>query len=257
MASFARVVCLLFLTFYTADGFPFHTDNSCVFNSTDLNDIEYILSYVYNKLELLRFTSTLGKFVGYTKFGIKQADYFNNNEDVLAALKARKEAVCKHNIEIHYETALNKSVKPRVRVQQASPPANGRHSAALACIVYDFYPKCVRVTWLRDGEKATSGVTSTEEMPDGDWYYQVHSHLVYTPKSGEKITCMVEHVSLEEPLRADWDPSLPEAERNKLVIGASGLTLGLVLSLGGFLYYRKKSFLGAGRTLVATDSGAH
>ncbi|KAM3864375.1 H-2 class II histocompatibility antigen, I-E alpha chain-like [Diretmus argenteus] len=41
-------------------------------------------------------------------------------------------------------------------------------------------------------------------MSDGDWYYQIHSYLEYTPISGEKITCMVEHFSLTEPVPQIW-----------------------------------------------------
>ena len=50
----------------------------------------------------------------------------------------------------------------------------------------------------------TTDVTSTEELADGNWLYQVHSHLEFTPTSGEKITCKVEHASLKEPKLYDW-----------------------------------------------------
>ncbi|XP_051919969.1 rano class II histocompatibility antigen, A beta chain-like [Hippocampus zosterae] len=249
MATFARVACLLFLNFYVTDGYLMHMDTVCVFNSSHPNDIEYLQIYNYNKLKIVSFSSTLDRFVGYTEFGVKQATYFNNDKDIIADMRAKKERICLTNIAIDYETALTKSVKPYIRLHSESPP-EGSHSAMLVCIVYDFYPKQIRVTWLRDGEEATGEVTSTDEMPDGDWYYQVHSHLVYTPKSGEKITCVVEHASLEKPLHVDWDPSLHKSEKNKLAIGGAGLTLGVVLSLGGFLYYRKQC---RGRILVPTD----
>ncbi|XP_022624070.1 H-2 class II histocompatibility antigen, E-S beta chain-like, partial [Seriola dumerili] len=130
--------------------------------------------------------------------------------------------------------------EPYVRLYSTTPPA-GKHPAMLVCRVFDFYPKQIRVSWHRDGQEVSSDVTSTDELADGDWFYQVHSHLEYTPRSGEKISCVVEHASLKEPLVTDWDPSMPESERNKIAIGASGLILGLILSLAGFIYYRRKA----------------
>ncbi len=72
------------------------------------------------------------------------------------------------------------------------------------CSAYDFYPKKIKVSWLKDGKEVTSDVTSTMELADGDWFYQIHSHLEYTPKSGEKISCVVEHASSTKPIITDW-----------------------------------------------------
>lgn len=74
----------------------------------------------------------------------------------------------------------------------------------LSCSAYDFYPKQIQLTWLRDGKEETSGVTSTEELSNGNWFYQVHSFLEFMPTPGEKITCRVEHASLRTPKLYDW-----------------------------------------------------
>lgn len=79
-----------------------------------------------------------------------------------------------------------------------------QHQLMLICSIYDFYPKKIKVTWLRDGKEITSDVTSTDELPNGNWLYQYHSNLEFTPKPGEKISCMVEHASLREPKIYNW-----------------------------------------------------
>ncbi|KAM6960423.1 LOW QUALITY PROTEIN: H-2 class II histocompatibility antigen, I-E beta chain-like [Tautogolabrus adspersus] len=249
MAATFLIVSLFFISLCTADGsMQFHVTR-CVFNSTDLNDIEYIYSHSYNMMEYVRFSSSVGKFVGYTAYGVKQAEYWNNDTSVMSSARAQKETYCQHNIGIWYSNFLTKSAKPYARLHSDTPPTGG-HPAMLICSVYDFYPKMIKVSWHRNGQEVTSDVTSTDEMADGDWYYQIHSHLEYTPRSGEEITCVVHHASLEEPLVKVWDPSMPESERNKIAIGASGLILGLILSLAGFIYYKSKT---RGRILVPSN----
>ncbi|KAL3050798.1 hypothetical protein OYC64_001130 [Pagothenia borchgrevinki] len=245
MASFLSV-CLLFLSVYTADGFLHSMTTRCEFTSSELKDIQYIMSYYYNKLEFIRFDSSVGEYVGYTEFGVMNAERMNKDPSEMAQRRAEKERFCQHNVKIDYQNTLPHSVQPHVRLHSTVSPS-GSHPAMLVCSVYEFYPKLIKVSWIRNGQEVTSGVTSSEELADSDWYYQVHSHLEYTPRSGDKISCMVEHVSLGEPLVTDWDPSMPESERNKVAIGAAGLILGLTLSLAGFIYYKRKS---RGRILV-------
>nr|AFD01267.1 MHC class II beta subunit [Oreochromis niloticus] len=249
MASSFLCFTLLFITLCTADGYVNYCLFRCLFNSTELKDIQYIYSWYYNKVEFARFGSNVGKYVGYTEFGVRNAERWNNDPDVLSRRRAQKEIFCHHNTGIWYRNVLLKSVKPSVRLHSTTP-SGGHHPAILVCSIYDFYPKQVKVSWLRGGQEITSDITSTDEMANGNWLYQIHSHLEYTPRSGEKISCVVEHASLKEPLITDWDPSMPESERNKLAIGASGLILGLILSLAGFIYYKRKA---RGHILVPTN----
>ncbi|XP_016401323.1 H-2 class II histocompatibility antigen, I-E beta chain-like [Sinocyclocheilus rhinocerous] len=218
----------------------------CIYSSPDLSDMVYIDSFYFNKYLFTQFNSTLGKYVGFSEYGMRNAEYWNNDTSILQGERGDVDAFCKHNAQISDSAVRSKTVKPKVKLSSVTR-AGGRHPAVLMFSAYEFYPQHIKVSWLRDGKLMTSEVTSTMEMADGDWYYQIHSELEYSPKSGEKISCMVEHASFSKPMIYDWDPSPPEAERNKIAIGASGLVLGIVLAAAGLIYYKKKS---AGRILV-------
>lgn len=86
--------------------------------------------------------------------------------------------------------------------------SSGGHPAMLVCSAYNFYPKMIKLTWTRDGKEQTGHTVSSEELANGDWYYQIHSHLEFTPKAGEKVACVVEHASLKEPKEFVWGENI-------------------------------------------------
>ncbi|KAI1886080.1 hypothetical protein AGOR_G00210340 [Albula goreensis] len=239
---------LLFALLPNTDGYFLQLLTECRYTSEDLHDIEFLSRQIFNKLEFARYNSTLNKYIGYTEHGVNNAERWNADPAVLARQLSNLD-VCKHNTALYWENMLKKTVEPSIEIISASP-ASSKHPAMLVCAVYDFYPKGIKVTWLRDGQEVTSDVTSTEELSNGDWYYQLHSHLEYTPRSGETISCKVEHGSLPQGKVVTWDPSMPEAERNKVIIGASALVLGLIITIAGVVYYKKKS---TGRILVPSS----
>ncbi|XP_063051540.1 H-2 class II histocompatibility antigen, A-S beta chain-like [Engraulis encrasicolus] len=147
--------------------------------------------------------------------------------------------LCKTNTRV-YREHLAIVAQPDVKLSLVRSSERDK-PAMLMCSAYNFSPKLIRVTWYRDGRRATSDVSATEELADGDWYYQIHSHLEFTPKAGEKISCVVEHASLKEPLEVVWESSMASSERTKVAIGAAGLMLGLLVCSAGLLYYRKKT----------------
>ncbi|KAK2898864.1 hypothetical protein Q8A67_010282 [Cirrhinus molitorella] len=239
---------ILMLTAFTgaANGYFYSRWAKCIHSSHDFSDMVFIDNYIFNKDVYRQFNSTVGYWVGYTAFGVHNAQLQNNDTINMQQERAQVDTYCKHNANIRQSAIADKTVAPKVKLSSVKQ-AGGRHPAVLMCSAYRFYPHWIQVTWMKDGTPVKSDVTSTEEMPNGDWYYQIHSHLEYTPKSGEKISCMVDHSGLTKPIIIDWDPSLPEPERNKIAIGASGLVLGIIIAAAGLIYYKKKS---SGRILV-------
>uniref|UniRef100_A0A8C2H2D8 Ig-like domain-containing protein n=1 Tax=Cyprinus carpio TaxID=7962 RepID=A0A8C2H2D8_CYPCA len=224
----------------TAHGYYEYTSFDCVYSTSDYSDMVFLQLYSFNKVVDVQFNSSVGKYVGYTEEGVKYAENWNKDPAILQDAKAAVDRFCRPNAQNHDTSVRDKSVKPKITLRSARQ-AGGSRPAVLVCSAYEFYPKKIKVSWLRDGKEMTSDVTSTMELANGNWFYQIHSHLEYTPKSGEKISCMVEHASFSKPMITDWDPSLPDGERNKIAIGASGLVLGMIIAAAGLIYYKKKS----------------
>ncbi|XP_030605002.1 HLA class II histocompatibility antigen, DQ beta 2 chain-like [Archocentrus centrarchus] len=241
--SFLLLPCV-FLLFSRADASFGYGLLRCLFTSKE--DVVYLAQIYFNKMLLGQYNSTLGKYVGYTEKTKAVTDQLNKDKSFLEEEK-KNEKLCRSNVPVVFDV-LSRPVEPTVRLRVAEV-ADSKHPAMLICSAYNFYPKHIKLTWLRDGKEATSDVMSTEELPNGNWLYQIHSYLEITPKPGENISCMVEHASLMQPKFYDWVPTT-EAEKNKIAIGAAGLLLGLVFLLVGVIFYKRKT---TGRMLVPTS----
>nr|XP_061789621.1 class II histocompatibility antigen, B-L beta chain-like [Nerophis lumbriciformis]XP_061812066.1 class II histocompatibility antigen, B-L beta chain-like [Nerophis lumbriciformis] len=207
----------------------------CQGTSTDGHDAVLLYKIYYNRMLYLEYNSTLGKAIGHTKVAKEFAQILN-----MGSYRKEKERAlqsCKKYLRQFVET-FDKKVEPKVRLRLDESKAAGEHPSSLICSMYNFYPKDILVTWLRNGKVLTSEVTSTDSLPNGNWLYQKHSHLFYTPKYGETISCMVEHASLQEPRIYDWEP-MSQSVRNQIAFGIVGLIVGLVSFSAGLIYYIK------------------
>ncbi|KAK9976855.1 hypothetical protein ABG768_018676 [Culter alburnus] len=212
--------------------------SKCIYSYPDLRDVVAIVNLYFNKYLIIQFNSTVGRFVGFNEYGIRVAEQWNNGT-ILQEARTYVDSECRANVLSKDPAVRDKAVKPKVKLSLVKP-AGGSHPAVLICSAYEFYPPRIKVSWLRDGKQMTTDVTSVMEMADGDWYYQVHSELAYISKSGEKISCMVEHASSAQRIIIDWDPTLPDSEIIKICIGVSAVVLGIYIVAAGLIYYYNK-----------------
>ncbi|NXF14168.1 HB2L protein, partial [Smithornis capensis] len=207
-------------------------------NGTDR--VRFVHRQIYNREQYTHFDSDVGYFVGDTPFGEIQARYFNSQPDLLEQRRAAVDT-CRHNYEASTPFLVNRREAPSVSISlvpSSSEPRPGR----LLCSVMDFYPKEVQVRWFQDGQELPEHVVATDVLPNGDWTYQLLVMLEIPPRRGVTYTCQVEHVSLEQPLRRDWE--MPrDAARSKMLTGIGGFVLGsvfLAVGLGFYLYQKVK-----------------
>lgn len=206
----------------------------CTFRGPHMEDIEYIIRGRLNKMLLMFYNSTTSKWTGFSPYSIEMANAWNNDPYDKIQRTFEKNTLCIQNLGL-IQQQVNLTAAPTIKLNSV------KRSSLLVCSAYNFYPKQIQITWLRNGQEMTSAVSVTDAMPDGEWYYQIHSYLEHIPTAGENITCMVKHVSLPEPVFQAWDPSLPEPERGRIFVGLCGLILGLVFVTSGFIYYKRKA----------------
>uniref|UniRef100_A0A8C6U1D1 Ig-like domain-containing protein n=1 Tax=Neogobius melanostomus TaxID=47308 RepID=A0A8C6U1D1_9GOBI len=220
--NFIVIFCLIVLYFSVSLDSAFgQMSGCCTYQSIEKALFEYEIKYTYNKTLFMEYNSTRGNWMGFTPLGVFWANIYNRDP---------------------WDPEQRKVEQLILKLTSVKQPS-GTHPALLLCSAYNFYPQDIELTWFQNGQEVTSGVSSTEVLSDGDLYYQIHSYLEYSPKLGEEISCMVEHVSLSEPLVQAWDPphSLPWSERVKIVLGTLFLVVGLTMLAIGYVKHKKHS----------------
>ncbi|KAL0964794.1 hypothetical protein UPYG_G00329060 [Umbra pygmaea] len=226
-----------------------YIDSWCRIKSRDLHDVEYMLDHHINKEMVAQYNSTTKRWTGYTDYGKQSADIWNNDPREISRREIERITLCNLNGPELFDAVEAFMVPPNVTLRQEGPSSN----PTLVCSVHYFYPKHIKVTWQKNGQEVTSNVMSTGELANGFWSYQIQSHLKYSPVSGDRFSCMVEHMSLPEPRLYYWEPTMSGSDRMKIFIGFFGLILGLAFLVLGFICWKTS----AGRPLEPTDNSAY
>uniref|UniRef100_A0A8C6V046 Ig-like domain-containing protein n=2 Tax=Neogobius melanostomus TaxID=47308 RepID=A0A8C6V046_9GOBI len=227
-----RFNCFITMLFDFADAHYMYGFENCQFSSEDEHESMFFGYVYYNKQLIVSYNSTEGKFTSYTEKTKEIVNGLNKNQHLLNEMKHAHDE-CKQGVPDMVKILEESAQKPQVRVF-STKTATSHQPGIIICSAYNFYPKPITLTWLRNGEEVTSEVISTDEMSDGNWLYQKHSYLEYIPTPTDTIECMVEHASLPTPELYKW-----ESRKNKIIVGTAGLLLGLAFTTIGVIYYKK------------------
>ncbi|XP_063147223.1 H-2 class II histocompatibility antigen, E-S beta chain-like [Candoia aspera] len=203
--------------------------------------VRYLESYFYDRQEIDRFDSDLGKYVAVTELGQRDADYWNSDKDLLQYKRAEVDRLCRHNYDAAKTARLiGRRAKPTVTISPTkADPASP--NTILLCTGTGFYPLEIEIRWLKNGRPEKEGVAFGEELQNGDWTYQRQVMLETRPERGDVYACQVGHASLEAPVTVQWEPRSSNSARSKLWTGAVGAVLGVAfLAVGLSLYLKSK-----------------
>ncbi|XP_030585956.1 rano class II histocompatibility antigen, A beta chain-like [Archocentrus centrarchus] len=245
MNRFSYLLLLGFLSPFVVDcsadgnGFFMFADFYCVMHSRERENVEYLIDWYFNKEFMMQYNSTVGTWTGFTPAGKITASQFNEDKFDVQQRKIEKQLICVNNVDVIFNGTEENMAEPSITLQEGDHTSS--HGVILVCSAYDFYPKHILVTWYLNGQEVTEGVTISEVMTNGDWTYQVHSYLEYTPGPKDRVTCTVEHVSLKEPKISHWDSSLKQSEWSYVTGGVCALLFGALMLSLGLIYYRRKT----------------
>uniref|UniRef100_A0A8C6R5J7 Histocompatibility 2, O region alpha locus n=2 Tax=Nannospalax galili TaxID=1026970 RepID=A0A8C6R5J7_NANGA len=124
------------------------------------------------------------------------------------------------------------SVPPSVTVLPKSPVVPGEPNI-LICIVDNIFPPVINITWLRNGQPITEGVTQTSFYSQPNHLFRKFHYLTFVPLAEDVYDCKVEHWGLDKPLLRHWELQVPTPppDTTETLVCALGLAIGLV----GFL----------------------
>lgn len=128
------------------------------------------------------------------------------------------------------------SVPPRVTVFPKSRVELGKPNV-LICMVEDIFPPVINITWLRNSQRITKGVTQTSFYSQPNHRFRKFHYLTFVPTAEDVYDCRVEHWGLDAPLLQHWEPQVltPPPDTTETLICGLGLALGLVGCLLGTL----------------------
>ncbi|XP_039225389.1 H-2 class II histocompatibility antigen, E-S beta chain-like [Crotalus tigris] len=197
--------------------------------------------YIYDRQEIARFDSDLGKYVAVTPLGQPAVDQWNSDKRILQYLRAAVDAFCRNNYGVAQRASVvGRRAKPTISISPTKlDPASP--NTILLCIVRGFYPMEIEVRWLKNGQPEKEGVAFGEELQNGDWTYQLQVTLEPQPQRGDVYTCQVEHASLEAPITVQWEPRSSNSARSKLWTGIVAAVIGVIFfAMGLSLYLKSK-----------------
>ncbi|XP_030248871.1 H-2 class II histocompatibility antigen, A-U alpha chain-like isoform X2 [Sparus aurata] len=109
----------------------------------------------------------------------------------------------------------------------------------LICSVNHFYPPDIRVSWTKNDDLVSEGLSLSRYFPNNDHTFHQFSTLTFTPREGDIYSCTVEHLALDRPLTRIWDHEFTHPSPLPDIVLGVGLALGLLGVIVGVFFIAK------------------
>ncbi|XP_066580519.1 H-2 class II histocompatibility antigen, A-U alpha chain [Amia ocellicauda] len=165
------------------------------------------------------------------------AEQWCRPESLLAETQINRE-ICKTNVEYFAREAglpPEKKVAPQTMVYAENLTVLGQLNT-LICFASGFYPMPIKMSWTKNVQPVTEGVSRSQLYSNEDFTFRTFSYLTFTPALGDVYSCRVEHRALTEPDTKIYVVDVnTESDTRETALCGAGLALGLLgVALGLF-----------------------
>uniref|UniRef100_A0A8B9J6G4 Ig-like domain-containing protein n=1 Tax=Astyanax mexicanus TaxID=7994 RepID=A0A8B9J6G4_ASTMX len=109
----------------------------------------------------------------------------------------------------------------------------------LICLVTEFYPPSLRISWTKNNENVTEDVYMSQYYPNEDYTFTLFSSISIVPEQGDIYSCTVEHIALQQPQTRIWESEVDPPEDGPLVFCGVGVAVGLLgIATGSFFFVK-------------------
>ncbi|KAM3911176.1 RLA class II histocompatibility antigen, DP alpha-1 chain-like [Leptodactylus fuscus] len=161
-----------------------------------------------------------------------------------AAGALQNRAVLAQNLKIDMQRSNNTAaipVTPIIHVFTEEPVVLNEPNT-LICFIKQIFPPVIKMSWLKNTQPVTEGVSDTDYYFASDSSYYKFSYLATIPAEGDVYTCSVEHAGLpDNPTNRMWSPDVPShvPETSENVVCGLGLAVGIIGIVAGiFLIFK-------------------
>ncbi|NXI43860.1 DMB protein, partial [Galbula dea] len=218
--------------------FVVHVASSCPL-ATNSSALAFSFTLVFNKNPLVCYDPDSQRFTPCDwglLHGVATSVATMLNKDMAWLERAQsRHRACQQLATSFWATTGLRRTPPQIHIIPSLLPTSP-DSVLLTCHAWGFYPPEVTILWRHNGDVVATGDTS-KIRPNGDWTYQTQLTLKVTIKAGDTFTCLVGHVSLDQPLEEVWGPGLSPGLVVMVAVAAVVMTLGLVIFTVGTYSY--------------------
>uniref|UniRef100_A0A674K2Q0 Ig-like domain-containing protein n=1 Tax=Terrapene triunguis TaxID=2587831 RepID=A0A674K2Q0_9SAUR len=135
---------------------------------------------------------------------------------------------------------------PEVTVFPEDPVELGEPNV-LICFVDKFFPPALSVTWLKNGQEVTKGISETDFYPRQDNSFRKFSYLPFLPSQGDFYDSPLTPCPVPLPLSPEAQVPNPIPETTETLVCALGLAVGIIGIIAGTILIIKGMKMNAAR----------